>query len=177
MASIIPCLSRNSLRWKPSGSFCRSVCSITRGPANPISALGSARITSPWKAKEAATPPVVGSSSTLTYGWRTWRKRASAALHFAICISEKMASCIRAPPEAEKTMAGMRRSVARSKIRVTFSPTTEPIEPPMKPKWKAPIETSRPESRPRPLTNASVSPAPLAVARMRSRSSWFSCPV
>ena len=59
--------------------------------------------------------------------------------------------------------------MARSKIRVTFSPTTEPIEPPMKPKWKAPIETSRPESRPRPLTNASVSPAPLAVARMRSR--------
>src|SRR5262249_5702891 len=65
MASIMPCCSRNSLRWNPSGSFCRKVCSMTRGPAKPMSAPGSARMTSPWKAKEAATPPVVGSSSTL----------------------------------------------------------------------------------------------------------------
>src|SRR5438874_2053215 len=82
------------------------VCSITRGPAKPISARGSARITSPRKAKEAATPPVVGSSSTLMYGFCTWRKRASAAEDFAICIREKMASCMRAPPLAEKMIAG-----------------------------------------------------------------------
>ncbi len=36
------------------------VCLITRGPAKPISALGSARITSPTEAKLAVTPPVVG---------------------------------------------------------------------------------------------------------------------
>src|SRR5439155_1734254 len=113
---------------------------LGEGAGGPLSiaARGVARMTSPWKAKEAATPPVVGSSSTLMYGCRTCRNRARAALLFAICISEKIASCIRAPPEAEKMMAGMRRSVARSKMRVTFSPTTEPIDPPMNPKWKAP---------------------------------------
>ena len=57
----MPRSSRNSLRWKPSGSFCRMVCSMTRGPANPISALGSAMFRSPSIAKLAVTPPVVGS--------------------------------------------------------------------------------------------------------------------
>ena len=42
-----------------------SVCSMTRGPAKPMSALGSAMFTSPSMAKLAATPPVVGSVSTL----------------------------------------------------------------------------------------------------------------
>ena len=42
--------------WK----FSRNVCSITRRPAKPISALGSARIRSPNIAKLAVTPPVVG---------------------------------------------------------------------------------------------------------------------
>jgi hypothetical protein len=45
--SIAPFSSRNSARWKPSGSFSRTVCSITRGPAKPISAPGSAITTSP----------------------------------------------------------------------------------------------------------------------------------
>ena len=80
-----------------------------------------------------------------------------------------MASCMRAPPLAEKMIAGMRRSVARSKIRVTFSPTTLPIEPPMKPKWKAPMETSRPAMRPIPETKASPSPEDFWLALMRSR--------
>jgi len=64
MASTIPCSTRNSERWNPSGSFWRMVCSMTRGPAKPISALGSARMTSPSQAKLAATPPVVGWSIT-----------------------------------------------------------------------------------------------------------------
>src|SRR5574343_1361568 len=55
--SMAPCSSRNSLRWKPSGSFSRTVCSITRGPAKPISAFGSATITSPTMARLAETPP------------------------------------------------------------------------------------------------------------------------
>ena len=63
--SSAPVPSRNSLRWKPSGSFSRTVFSITRGPAKPISALGSAMTTSPTKAKLADTPPIVGSVSTL----------------------------------------------------------------------------------------------------------------
>jgi hypothetical protein len=49
---------------KPSGSFWRMVCSITRGPAKPISAPGSAIFRSPSMAKLAVTPPVVGSVST-----------------------------------------------------------------------------------------------------------------
>ena len=63
--SIAPLASRNSARWKPSGSFSRTVFSITRGPAKPTSALGSAITTSPTKAKLADTPPMVGSVSTL----------------------------------------------------------------------------------------------------------------
>ena len=59
--SIMPCSTRNSLRWNPSGSVWRIVCSMTRGPANPISARGSAMFRSPSMAKEAVTPPVVGS--------------------------------------------------------------------------------------------------------------------
>src|SRR3989454_1506364 len=64
--SIAPFSSRNSARWKPSGSFCRTVCSITRGPAKPISALGSAITTSPIIAKLAETPPIVGRSEEHT---------------------------------------------------------------------------------------------------------------
>jgi hypothetical protein len=45
--STMPCSLRYSARWKPSGSFSRMVCSITRGPAKPISAPGSAMWMSP----------------------------------------------------------------------------------------------------------------------------------
>src|SRR5690606_7304939 len=62
--SMAPCSSRNSERWKPSGSFSRTVCSITRGPAKPIRASGSAMLRSPSIANEADTPPVVGWVST-----------------------------------------------------------------------------------------------------------------
>ncbi len=56
-----PCSSRNSERWNPSGSGWRMVSAITRGPAKPMSARGSARMRSPSIAKLAVTPPVVGS--------------------------------------------------------------------------------------------------------------------
>src|SRR6266852_5448378 len=62
--SIMPCSSRNSARWKPSGSFSRMVSSMTRAPAKPMTAPGSAKVTSPSMAKEAETPPVVGSLSS-----------------------------------------------------------------------------------------------------------------
>ena len=54
----------NSADWKSSGSFCLIVPSITRLPANPISTFGSAIMISPSDAKEAVTPPVVGSVIT-----------------------------------------------------------------------------------------------------------------
>src|SRR6185503_18780723 len=56
-ASSIPCSSRNSAVWNPSGRSCPIVCLMTRGPANPITAPGSARIASPCMAYDADTPP------------------------------------------------------------------------------------------------------------------------
>ena len=45
--STMPFSCRYSARWKPGGSFSRMVASMTRGPAKPIRAPGSARCTSP----------------------------------------------------------------------------------------------------------------------------------
>ena len=40
---------------------------MVRAPANPIIAFGSARVTSPWNAQLAATPPMVGWVRMHTY--------------------------------------------------------------------------------------------------------------
>jgi hypothetical protein len=61
MVSIRPLASRNSAVWKSGGRVCLIVCSITRRPANPSRAPGSAMITSHRVANDAATPPKVGS--------------------------------------------------------------------------------------------------------------------
>lgn len=66
----------------------------------PISALGSAKTTSPKKAKLADTPPMVGSVNTEINGRRFSVSKCKAALVFVICIKELTPSCIRAPPEA-----------------------------------------------------------------------------
>ena len=60
ITSTKPCSRRYSAVWKLSGNFYLNVCSITRLPANPIRAFGSAKIKSPNIAKLAVTPPVVG---------------------------------------------------------------------------------------------------------------------
>ena len=130
--SIAPCSSRNSLRWKPSGSVSRTVCSITRGPAKPISARGSAMLRSPSIARLADTPPVVGSVSTEMNGSRACAMRASTALVLLICSSDSRPSCMRAPPLDEKQISGRRCSRQCSAPRAKRSPTTEPIEPPRK---------------------------------------------
>ena len=91
------------------------VCSMTRGPAKPISALGSAMFRSPSMAKLAVTPPVVGSVSTATYGRPARSRRARAPQIFAICISDSAPSIIRAPPEQQTMTSGSsRRRRARS---------------------------------------------------------------
>ena len=64
-------------------------------------------------AKEAVTPPVVGSVSTEMYGTLASSMRASAAEIFASCIRLTTPSIMRAPPEAETMMSGTFRSVAR----------------------------------------------------------------
>ena len=154
---------------KPLGSSWPIVCWITRGPAKPTSALGSAKMTSPSIAKLAATPPVVGCSTTETYGSARSRRRPRAADVLAICISESTPSCMRAPPDAENTTAGRSSSTARSNTRVTFSPTTEPIEPPMNSNAKKPTDTGTPSISPRPERNASVDPLPRTARSRRSR--------
>ena len=156
--SIARARSRNSERWKPSGRVSRTVCSITRGPAKPISASGSAMLMSPSIAKDADTPPVVGWVITEMYGRPAARRRPSAADVLAICISENRLSCMRAPPLAAKHTKGHSSSSARSAASAKRSPTTDPIEPPMKAKSKAQATIGRCLSLPSSATSASRSP-------------------
>ena len=143
------------------------VCSMTRRPAKPISAPGSATLTSPTMASEAATPPVVGSVSTDTYGRPAARNRPSAMLTLAICIRDSTPSCIRAPPDAEKKMTGSRSVAACSTMRASFSPTAVPMLPPRNPKSKQPNATGRPSSVATPHTTASARPDRARAASRR----------
>ena len=120
-------------------------------------------------AKLAATPPVVGCRHTEMYGMPASRRRPRAPEVLAICMSERMPSCMRAPPEAENTTAGILCSRARSNTRVTFSPTTEPMDPPMNSNTKKPTLAGTPSMRPRPEVNASPGPALCSALLMRSR--------
>ena len=110
--STMPCSCRYSARWNPSGNFSRTVCSITRGPAKPISAPGSAMWMSPSMGKLAVTPPVVGSVSTTMYGSPASFTRRVAITVRGICIRLIAPSCIRAPPDAVKTISGASCSTA-----------------------------------------------------------------
>jgi hypothetical protein len=60
----------------------------------------------------------VGSDSTEIYNPPASWNLASAAEVFAICISEIVDSCIRAPPEQETITSGKFSFVARSTARV-----------------------------------------------------------
>ena len=93
-------------------------------------------------AKLAVTPPVVGSVSSETYGRRSSASRLRAEAVLAICMSERMPSCIRAPPEADTMRTGTRFCTANSMRRVSFSPTTEAMLPPRKPNSNTPTATS-----------------------------------
>ena len=75
------------------------VSRMTRGPANPMSAPGSAMLTSPSIANEAVTPPVVGWVRMDTKGSPRSASTARLALVLAICMSESAPSIMRAPPD------------------------------------------------------------------------------
>src|SRR2546430_1257024 len=170
-ASTTPCSSRNSAVWNPGGRSCPMVCLITRGPANPITAPGSARITSPRIPYDADTPPVVGFVRIETKGIRAERSRAISTEVLAICISESTPSCMRAPPDAETMMRGTCFSAERRVRRAIFSPTTDPIEPPMKLKSitarSMGMPSRAPEPQPRAPTGApGPGGLPLAFPRM-----------
>ena len=109
-ASTWPKRRFDSASPKSSGSFSRVVCATTRGPAKDISAPGSARITSPRLAKLAVTPPVVGWASTEMSVPPASCSSSTAATVFGSCISARIPSCMRAPPDAE-TETTARRAV------------------------------------------------------------------
>jgi hypothetical protein len=83
-------------------------------------------------------------------------------------MSASVPSCIRAPPEADTTISGIRSTNASSAARVTFSPTTEPIEPPMNPKSMTQTATAWPSMAPTPHTAASRSPVASWADAIRS---------
>ena len=143
------------------------VCSITRGPAKPINAPGSAMFRSPSMAKDAVTPPVVGSVSKEMYGTLASSSRANAAEIFASCIKLITPSIMRAPPDAETIISGVRDCAARSTARVIASPTTAPMLPPMKAYSITLATTGRPWSLPWALMTASLSPVSSCACRSR----------
>ena len=134
------------------------VCSMTRGPAKPMSAPGSASMMSPRLAKLAVTPPVVGWVNTLMYSPPLAEKRSMAALVLAICIRLKMPSCIRAPPLAEKMTSGSFFAAAYSMARVIFSPTAVLMLPIKKRLSSTAATTDTPPMRPTAATAASLRP-------------------
>lgn len=58
------------------------------------------------------------------------RRRVILVPTFAICISDIVPSCIRAPPDRHCTTTGSLCSSPYSKARVTFSPSAQPSDPP-----------------------------------------------
>ncbi|OPZ08051.1 MAG: hypothetical protein BWZ10_02724 [candidate division BRC1 bacterium ADurb.BinA364] len=115
-------------------------------------------IKSPSEANDAIVPPVVGFVKTVMNGMRALPSRAAAALVLAICISERMPSCMRAPPPQAMTITGFFSASPRSMARVTFSPTTEPMLPPAKVMSITAALTLKPWISPTPVTHASFRP-------------------
>jgi hypothetical protein len=143
-------------------------------PANPMSAFGSATLTSPTEANDANTPTRrgIGQHGEVRDAGGPQpleRRERLRQLH-----EGERPSCIRAPPDALTTMSGMRSTSASSAARVTFSPTTAPIEPPMKPKSMTQIATRVPPIEPRPQTAASRMPVAVCAATSRSGYGFWS---
>ena len=127
-------------------------------PANPMSAPGSARMMSPKDAKLAVTPPVVGSVRTERYTRPVRANRSSAALVLAICMRDRIPSCIRAPPLAQKKISGSFALAAYSTARVSFSPTAALMLPIKKRLSITPTTQRTPPIAPTAVTAASPSP-------------------
>src|SRR5207302_248785 len=62
--STMPCSSRYSARWNPPGNVSWIVSSMTRAPATPLTAPGSASVMSPTNAQAAEPPPDAGATTT-----------------------------------------------------------------------------------------------------------------
>ncbi len=86
-------------------------------------------------------------------------------------MSDRIPSCIRAPPEADTISRGTRLAMASSIARVSFSPTTEPMLPPMNPNSNTATDTGCPPMLPRPVMTASS--RPVLLRAFFSRSVYF----
>ena len=125
-------------------------------------------MTSPSAAKLAATPPVVGWTSTETKGRPASRSSSTDATVFPICMSASTPSCMRAPPDAEIDTSGMPSSIARSAARANFSPTTDPMLPPRNAKSMTMMAVGVSPIAHEPTIAASRSPVERSAARSRS---------
>ena len=75
------------------------------GEADQRPRLGDVEVARAWRTRRSRRPSS-DRSAPRCKGSRASRSRASAAEIFAICISERIPSCMRAPPEAETTISG-----------------------------------------------------------------------
>ncbi len=157
-----------SAEANPGGSSSFVVSAMTRGPEKYRRAPGSAMQMSASVAKLASTPPVQGSASTATNGTPASFRRSTAQVVLAICMSERMPSCMRAPPEAQTDTRGRPMVAAASAARHSFSPTTLPMLPPMKLKSSTVSTVGTPSIVAVPATIASARPLLACASRTRS---------
>ena len=134
-----------------------TVSSITLLPAKPIIAPGSAICISPNIAKLAVTPPVVGLASKTMYGNLAFLSLLIAIVVLGICISEKIPSCIRAPPEDGTTIREHFLFMASSAAKINPLPTCLPIDPAINEKSKQAITKGMLLIEPKHTNNASSS--------------------
>jgi hypothetical protein len=120
-------------------------------------------------AKLATTPPVQGSVRMATNGTGASFTTSTAQVVLAICISERMPSCMRAPPELHTQTSGRLSPAASMALRHSFSPTTLPMLPPMKPKSRTASTQGWEAIAAVPATIASFSPVFACASRTRSR--------
>ena len=97
-----------------------------------------------------------------------WCRRSTAATVFGSCMSERIPSCMRAPPEAVTQTSGTPFSAARSHARANFSPTALPIEPPMKAKSMTASSQGLRSMLAAPAMSASPSPVAISASAIRS---------
>jgi len=124
--------------------------------------------TSARVAKLATTPPVHGSTRTVTNGDVASLIRSTAQVVLAICMRLRIPSCMRAPPEVQTATSGRSSPLAKSAARHSFSPTTLPMLPPMKLKSITASTHGVPSILAVPVTMASASPVLDRASRMRS---------
>ena len=91
------------------------------GEADQRPRLGQRNISKAGEAGADAAGRRVGKAGDMKAA--PFMKRAIAAEVLAICIREKIPSCMRAPPLAEKIISGRCDFAACSTARVSFSPT------------------------------------------------------